>query len=287
MSDDAPSQPAGKDSPHLEDHERKQAAIAQPIQARVIHEVLREEGEIELRRSVRALLWSGLAAGMSMGFSFLAMTMLKIHMDHAAGAEAIAPLGYSIGFIVTVLGKQQLFTETTLTATLPILHNPTLLGVGRLARMWAAVLVSNLVGTMIFAYLISRPGFLTEETGREFLETARASFSAHFGTGFLRAIFSGWLIALIVWLLPAAKTAAPFVIAALTYVVALASLPHVVAGSTEAAYAVFVGGAEWSDYWLRFLAPTLLGNVVGGTIIAALLNHAPVAHDMAARQAED
>jgi formate/nitrite transporter FocA (FNT family) len=30
------------------------------------------------------------------------------------------------------------------------------------------------------------------------------------------------------------------------------------------------------DYAFRFLLPTLLGNAVGGTILAALLNHAPL-----------
>jgi formate/nitrite transporter FocA (FNT family) len=286
VSDAEAATPAGKDSPHLEDHEREQAAAAQPMAARVIHEVLREEGEIELRRPLGALLWSGLAAGLSMGFSFLAMAFLKTRMQGAPGAEAVAPLGYSIGFLIAVLGKQQLFTETTLTAALPILHKPSASGLARIARMWSAVLVANLVGTFIFAWLISRPGILGDEASKSFLEVSQGGFSHGFGSGFTRAMFSGWLIALIVWLLPASKQAAPFVIAALTYVVALAGFPHIIAGSTEAAYAMFVGAADWTDYAWRFLAPTLLGNMVGGTAIAALLNHAPVAHDMAARKAE-
>ena len=37
--------------------------IGGTLPARVIHEVLREEGEVELRRPVGALIWSGLAAG--------------------------------------------------------------------------------------------------------------------------------------------------------------------------------------------------------------------------------
>ena len=78
--------------------------------------------------------------------------------------------------------------------------------------------------------------------------------------------------------------AAAFVIVALTYVVALGEFPHVIAGSTEAAYALLRGEAGVSDYLLRFLAPTLLGNIVGGTALAALLNHAPIAHDFAAQK---
>lgn len=278
------AQPAGKDSPHLEEHEQKLAADAQQMPARVIHEVLREEGEHELRRPVGALLWSGLAAGLSMGFSFLTLALLKNRMAGDPAAEVVAPIGYSVGFLIAVLGKQQLFTETTLTATLPLFHRPTLDGFVRLGRMWIVVLAANLVGTVIFAWLLSRPGLANPDLARGLMETARHSFSENFAVGLLRSMFSGWLIALIVWLLPASKTAAPFVIAALTYVVALAGFPHVIAGSTEAAYAVLNGAKSWSDYLVSFLAPTLLGNLIGGTALAALLNHAPVAHDMAARE---
>jgi len=228
----------------------------------------------------------GLAGGLSMGFSFLAMAMLEFKLGDAPGAKAIAPIGYAVGFLIVVLGKQQLFTESTLTAALPILHRPSLVGLGRLARMWSAVLVANLLGTIIFAWLISRPGLLSAPAAHTFLETARGSFSDDFWLGALRAVFSGWLIALIIWLLPASKTAAPFIIAALTYVVALAGFPHIIAGSGEAAYAVFVGAKSWADYGMWFLLPTLIGNTIGGAALAALLNHAPVAHDIAAREAE-
>ena len=278
--------PAGKDSPHLFEHEREQAARSAQLPARVIHEVLREEGEVELKRPVGALIWSGLAAGLSMGFSFLTLALLHSALRDAPSAELIAPFGYTIGFLIAVLGKQQLFTETTLTATLPLMLKPTLPAFGRLARMWIVVLFANLAGTIAFAWLLSRPGVMTPDIAAALTDTARHAFSESFGVGLLRAMFSGWLIALMVWLLPAAGSAAPFVIVTLTYVVALSGFPHIIAGSTEAAYAVINSAAGVGDYLWSFLAPTLLGNVLGGTALAALLNHAPVAHEFAARQAE-
>ena len=148
------------------------------------------------------------------------------------------------------------------------------------------MLLANLTGTIVFAWLLSRPGLVEPDTAKALLETAREAFSESFGIGLLRSMFSGWLIALIVWLLPAAKSAEPFVVMALTYVVALAHFPHIIAGSTEAAYTVIQGAASRGDYFTSFLGPTLLGNLIGGTTLAALLNHALVAHDMAARQQE-
>jgi formate/nitrite transporter FocA (FNT family) len=269
---DEEARAAGKDSPHLEKHEREQAARSAQVAARVIHEVLREEGEVELRRSVAALSWSGLAAGLSMGFSFMTQAMLQAALRGAPVAELIAPL----------LGKQQLFTETTLTATLPLMNRPSAHGLWLLLRMWTLVLATNLVGTIIFAWVLSRPGVMRPEIAEALTKLSEGAFSDSFFVGAVRAMFSGWLIALMVWLLPAAGSAAPFIIVALTYVVGLAQFPHIIAGSTEAAYAVVNGAASVQDYLVRFLAPTLTGNLLGGTAMAAVLNHAPVAHDFAA-----
>jgi formate/nitrite transporter FocA (FNT family) len=286
-ADDENTPAAGKDSPHLETHEREQAARSTQVPARVIHEVLREEGEVELRRSVGALSWSGLAAGLSMGFSFITQAMLQAVLPNSPAGELIAPFGYSIGFLITVLGKQQLFTETTLTATLPLMHRPSVLGLGRLLRMWAVVLVANLIGTLIFAWVISQPGVMRPEVASELIKAGKGAFSDSFVVGAVRAMFSGWLIALMVWLLPAAGSAAPFIIVALTYIVGLAHFPHIIAGSTEAAYAVMNGAASVHDYLVRFLMPTLCGNLLGGTALAAVLNHAPVAHDFAAKEEDE
>ena len=98
----------------------------------------------------------------------------------------------------------------------------------------------------------------------------------------LKAVLAGWLIALMVWMLPGSQSQRLFVIILMTSLVALGQFPHIVAGSTDAAYAVFSGRASVGDYVLAFLAPTLLGNVIGGVGLAAILNHAPVRHDLAA-----
>jgi formate/nitrite transporter FocA (FNT family) len=88
---------------------------------------------------------------------------------------------------------------------------------------------------------------------------------------------AGWLIGLMVWLLPGAGPSRPLIIILLTYVIAICQFPHIIAGSVEAAFGVITGAAAFGDYVSRFLLPTLLGNVAGGTILAALLNHAPLA----------
>ena len=91
---------------------------------------------------------------------------------------------------------------------------------------------------------------------------------------------SGWLIGLMVWLLPPAGSSRPLIIILLTYVVALCNFPHVVAGFVEATFLVASGHASIGDYLGRFLLPVFLGNTIGGTALAAVLNHAPIANEL-------
>ena len=285
-TDGSEPMPAGAGSPHLGPEERQQAASAAPLRALVIHEVLRDEGEFELRRPPAALLWSGLAAGLSMGFSFLALALLQAYLPDQPWRHVLASFGYSIGFVIVVLGKQQLFTETTLTAMLPVLVQPRWKSVGILLRMWAIVLIANIAGTLAFAWLLSRQDLFNPEVRQALSATAAVSVQGAAIPTLLKAMLAGWMIALMVWVLPSAEAAGLFIIVLMTYVIALGQFSHIIAGSTEAAYAVMTGSASVSDYVVRFFLPTICGNMFGGIALAALLNHAPVAHEIAAKASE-
>jgi formate-nitrite transporter family protein len=91
----------------------------------------------------------------------------------------------------------------------------------------------------------------------------------------LRGIFAGWLIALMVWMLPAAKSARLWVVIIITYLVAFGGFAHIIAGSVEGFYLVTTGGAAWSAYF-GWMLPTLFGNIIGGTTLVAALGHAQV-----------
>jgi formate/nitrite transporter FocA (FNT family) len=105
------------------------------------------------------------------------------------------------------------------------------------------------------------------------------ALSQPFGTNMLRAIFAGWLIALMVWLLPAAESARIWVIVVITYVIGLGHFPHIIAGSVEAFYLGIVGLRTWSQVLGGYALPTLLGNMIGGIALVAALAHAQIVGD--------
>jgi formate/nitrite transporter FocA (FNT family) len=278
---------AGADSPHLDDDQREQAADHSTPHPLVIHEIVREEGEAAMERATTALLWSGLAAGLSMGFSFLLQAILQSALPESSWRHLISSLGYTIGFVFVILGRQQLFTESTLTAVLPVLTRRDLRTVGKTLRLWAIVLAANLVGTTVFAALLQFKGVFGPEVNAALAEVAHAPFDAGFGVTLIRAIFAGWLIALMVWLLPSARSARLLTILLVTYTVGVSKLTHVIASSAEAAYAVMTHAASIGDYFGVFLLPTLIGNMVGGISMVAIVNHAAIAPEIDDSQRQD
>lgn len=259
-----------------DDERAKIAAAPTPPEAWIIHELIREDGEREIRRTLSSLIWSGFGAGLSMGFSFLGLALIRGGLPKADWAHLVSGFGYTIGFLIAVLGRQQLFTESTLTAMLPFLARRDRSTLVAMVRLWTTVLLANLVGTIAFALLISYPHLFEERIADALAEIGPEVMRDPFVPTMLKAVLSGWLIALMVWLLPGAGPARLLLIVVLTYFVAIGAFPHVVASSAEVAYAVINGRATVSDYVLRFLVPTLIGNTLGGASLVALLNHAPV-----------
>ena len=140
--------------PQLSEEEQQDARERTSVTAYVVHEAIRLDGEEELRRSSSALAWSGLAAGLSMGFSLVGEGVLRACMPDAPWRPAIAKLGYSLGFLIVILGRQQLFTENTLTAILPLLARRNLGTLWQVLRLWTVVLAANLAGAHVFAWVV-------------------------------------------------------------------------------------------------------------------------------------
>lgn len=80
-----------------------------------------------------------------MGFSLITEGLLHAHLPDVPWSPLISNFGYTIGFLIVVLGRQQLFTEDTLTVVLPLLgrrDGSTLMNV---LRLWTVVLLANLL----------------------------------------------------------------------------------------------------------------------------------------------
>jgi len=268
--------PRGEPAVPLRRSERRRAAERTAPGPRVVHEAIRRQGEEELARPSHALFWSGVAAGLSMGFSLVGEAVLEAALPPAAWRPVVAKLGYSLGFVFVVLGRQQLFTETTLTAVLPLLVAPSRKRFFQVARVWGVMLAANVLGALLFALALEPAGLFTPEQRRTLAEIGARALAPGPAMVLVRGVFGGWLIARMVWLLPASAGSRFYVIVVVTWLVGAGEFAHSVAGSVDVLYRVVTGETGAGEYLLRFLLPVLVGNSLGGVALVAALNHAQV-----------
>jgi formate-nitrite transporter family protein len=260
----------------MDDEQRKKKDEAEERSApegSVVYEAIRREGESELDRSTSALAWSGLAAGLSMGFSFAGKAVLEHHLPNAEWAPLLTNFGYAFGFLIVILGRQQLYTENTLTVILPFLMQKKGSVLANIARLWTVVLLANLAGAFAFAAVMARTAAVSPGVRESMRHLGEKAMEPAFATLLLRGIFAGWLIALMVWLLPFAEQLRVVVIILLTYLVGIAEFPHIVAGAVDVFFLVAEGTTTFGAALGGFIVPVLLGNTIGGVTLVALLGH--------------
>jgi formate-nitrite transporter family protein len=273
-------QDLGVIAPELTEEQRQEAQDRTSVSANVVHEAIRHDGEEELNRPVSALAWSGFAAGLSMGFSFVAQALFRAYLPDEPWRPLLVDLGYPLGFLIVIIGRQQLFTENTLTAIIPLLARRNSTTLVRVLQLWAAVLAANLVGAHLFAWVVGNTPMFKPEVQAAMLAIAKQAADVTFGAAILRGIFAGWLIAMVVWMLAAIDTGRIAVIIILTYIVGLASLTHIIAGAVEVLFLPMVGAKSWLAVAWGYMVPTLIGNILGGVSLTAALNHAQVVAGM-------
>jgi formate/nitrite transporter FocA (FNT family) len=242
----------------------------------VIYEVVRRLGEEEMSRPSTSLWWSGVAGGLSISFSLLAQAVLETHLPETGWRVLVTSFGYCVGFLIVVLGRQQLFTESTITVVLPVLKDFTWKSLGNMGRLWAIVLVANLAGTLFAALFCSYTPVLPDELLEGMLSISRLLLEIGWWDVLFRAISSGFLMAAMVWMIPAAEALKFHVITMMTWLIAVGGFTHIVAGSLEAYMLVIAGDwSVWALLW-QFMVPALIGNMIGGTVLFALISYAQV-----------
>src|SRR3954447_4524031 len=164
------------------DAEQRDADARSAPSGKVVYKAILKEGEEELDRATAALFWSGLAAGLSMGFSMIAEGLLSAHLPHAPWRPLVAKLGYSVGFLIVVLGRQQLFTENTLTPVLPLLKRKDRTTAANVVRLWGVVLAANLLGALAVAVAVAHTEAFNPDTRAAFAEIGRKALGPGPGT---------------------------------------------------------------------------------------------------------
>lgn len=239
-----------------------------------------DSGLNEMNREPSGLLLSGLSAGLDIGFGPLLMAVILTLSTASYGdllTEILLASVYSIGFILVILGRSELFTEHTTLAVVPVLDRQATLA--QLGRLWGLVYVGNLVGGAIFTILAVQlmPGLGVIEPAA--FETIALKLVNHDPFWlFIAGIFAGWLMGLLAWLITAAQgTISRLVIIwMIAATIGILHLPHSIAGNVEVLFGLLTSSAVAIDQYVVFQVLATLGNAAGGVIFVALLKYGHV-----------
>lgn len=244
-------------------------------------EIINDAARIGGKRLERTLAATGMTAligGMSVSFGAVAMAWAAASMGgslaEASPARLVGALAFPVGFVILLIGKSELFTENFF---LPV--TGVLAGRGspqQLAYLWGVTLAANLLGAAVFAFLATRPGVLDAGPASELITLAAHKVDYLFWTAFTKAIFAGWLMTLLTWLLIAAQGLGPrlMIIWMVATVIVLGGFNHVVISASEIFMAMMLGAPiSLGDWFVANFLPALVGNVIGGVVFVTLLHY--------------
>jgi formate/nitrite transporter FocA (FNT family) len=220
------------------------------------------------------------AAGLSISFSLIAEGALRSHLPDAPWRPLVVGLGYTVGFLIAVMARHQLFTENTITVVLPVAARLSLPNLARMGRLWGLVLIANLAGTLLAALFCTYTSVIPPDVRAAMLAISHESIAHTPLEVFCKAIGAGFLIAAMVWLLPSANATQFQVIILMTYLVVIAGFAHVVAGSFEGFMLLADGQIQVWPMLAGFDLPALAGNIIGGTALFSLISYGQVAKEM-------
>ncbi len=150
---------------------------------------------------------------------------------------------------------------------------------GNLLRLWAVIFIFNLIGSALFAAAAVYGEVLPASTFTVLFNEVAQKLDHGFWKTTLKAVFGGWLVALMVWMVAASRDtiSQAFFIYGLAFLIPASGLIHCIPGSSEVLMSVFAGEVSFTEYLVGFLLPATLGNAVGGVFLVALLNYGQVA----------
>ncbi len=245
-----------------------------PLTAGEILEATIEDGREELGRGSVGLALSGFGAGLNVSFAAVALGVVGAL---TGGVGLLAFVAYPIGFIFVMMSRQQLFTTNTVTPVTVVLdEDPSELP--NMLRLWGILFVSNVIGALAFAFVVTHIEILPPAALNLLLEEVAHKMEYGFWLMTFKGVVGGWLVAFIVWLVAASQDTVSqlFFIWAPVFLIPATGLVHCIAGSTEFMISVFAGETSWIEFLGGFLLPATLGNAVGGVILVTLLNYGQV-----------
>jgi formate transporter len=264
-------QPMSSRSPAAPDERPGDAYSPQEIHRRV--------GEFCIAKATLPLVpmaMLGLLAGAFIGLGALMFTLVA--SDDGLGFAASRLLGglaFSLGLVMVTVAGAELFTGNNLLAMAWV---EGCVSTGQVLRNWAVVCAANFAGAAALALLVwlsGHAGMNGGRVGQAAVRIAMAKAELPWVEAFFRGVLCNVLVCMAVWMGLAGRSVADKAVAIVFPITAFvaAGFEHSVANMYLMPLAMLLGAPLGALDMAHNLVPVIAGNLVGGSVIVALVYH--------------
>ncbi len=216
----------------------------------------------------------GVLAGAFIGFGALMFTLIV--SDASLGfavSRLVGGLAFSLGLFMVVVAGAELFTGNNLLAMAWASGRITSI---ELLRNWFIVALANLAGAVGLAVLVWLADHAAANDGavaRATVRIATAKVQLSWEVAFFRGALCNVLVCMAVWMAMGARSVTDKFVAVVLPVTAFvaAGFEHSIANMYFFPLAMLLGAPISVADALRNLVPVIAGNIVGGSVLVALV----------------
>ncbi len=216
----------------------------------------------------------GVLAGAFIGLGALMFALVA--SDASLGFAAQRFLGglvFSLGLVLVVVAGAELFTGNSLIA---MAWASRCVGTPALLRNWVVACAANFAGAAGLALLVAWSGVTAlnhGEVGQAVVRIAQAKAALPASEAFFRGVGCNLLVCMAVWMTLAGRSVADKVLVIVFPITAFvaAGFEHSIANMFFFPLAMALGAPLGAGQMLANLGPVIAGNIVGGSVLVALV----------------
>ena len=245
-----------------------------------IYQLAEQEGRRRLFMPPLEQVSTAFIAGVTIVFGITALGVTHALAEPDLGpaaAKILGALAFGIGLVFLVIGRSELFTENFFDPVATAIDEGGSAW-GRLLRLWAFVLVLNLVGGAVLVAVLTVEGALPAGAPEALVEVAEETAHKSVAATLARAVLAGALLTLLSYMLHAVTTVVGRIAVAYMagFLVALGPFDHVVVSALHLLFGVWLGDTvDYGDLFSN-IGLSAVGNLVGGLLLMTLTHTAQV-----------
>ena len=224
---------------------------------------------------------TGFIAGVTIIFGIVALGVVTADTEALLGqsaAKIAGALAFAIGVVFLVVGRSELFTENFFDPVAAAIDEGGKRVWGRLARLWVATLVLNLIGGAVLVAILTVDGALPRGSEDVLVRVAEEIVAKTGAATLARAVLAGALITLLSYMLKATNSVMARILVAylVGFFLALGPFDHSIVSALHVLFGVWLSDTVHYVDLARNLAWSTLGNLVGGLLLITLTHTAQV-----------